>query len=137
MADLTVPGNGYPKGKVRDFVKRIEDCEEEILKHKTTFMNRAKKIKGDINDVLDEAKEELGISKKVLRGVVKRRALAEKAEGIRDKFEEDEMDQYDLVRDALGELDDEQVREEALARANARKEDERAAMKDLEEETAH
>ena len=135
MATADVPSNGYPKGKVQDFVKRIENVEEEIASAKGIFMRKVGKLREDQKDVYEEAKG-AGIPRKALRKVIKVRKLESDAEAVREELEGDEIDQFDLLRFALGDLDDESVRDAALARAKKRKE-ETGDVDDLGEDTKH
>ena len=128
MADA-IPSNGYPKGKVTDYVKRFENVEEEIASAKGVFMRKCAKLRKDQADILDEAKSN-GIPRKALRKVLKARRLERDAEAVREDLETEEQDQFDLLRHALGDLDDDKVVNMALARAKKRAdEDEAAAAK--------
>jgi uncharacterized protein (UPF0335 family) len=114
-----VPSNGYPKGKVQDLVKRIENVEDEIASAKGIFMRKCAKLREDQKDIYEEAKG-AGIPRKALRKVVKVRKLESDAEAVRDELETEEQDQFDLLRHALGDLDDDKVKEAALARMKKR-----------------
>lgn len=120
-----IPSNGYPKGKVQDYVKRFENVEEEIATAKGSFMRRVGKFRQDQADILEEAKSN-GIPRKALRKVLKARKLERDAEAVREDLETEEQDQFDLLRHALGDLDDDKVVNMALARAKKRASEEEA-----------
>lgn len=133
--DQVPPSNGYPKAKVKDYVARIENVQDQITDAHMKYMTKVGKLKEDQNDILDEAKSN-GIPKKALRKVIKTRELEAKVEAIREDLEGDEQDQYDLLRFALGDLDDDNIKDAALARAKKKREAE-ADVDQLGKETAH
>jgi uncharacterized protein (UPF0335 family) len=122
MADDGVPSNGYPKGKVKDYVSRWENVQEDIQTAHMAYMTKVGRLKEDQADILEEAKSN-GIPRRALKKVLKTRELQRKVEAIREDLEGDEVDQYDLLRHALGDLDDDTVKEAALARAKKRAEE--------------
>ena len=122
MADDGVPSNGYPKGKVKDYVSRWENVQEDIQTAHMAYMTKVGRLKEDQSDILEEAKSN-GIPRRALKKVLKTRELQRKVEAIREDLEGDEVDQYDLLRHALGDLDDDTVKEAALARAKKRAEE--------------
>lgn len=98
-------GNGFDKEAVEGFVSRIENLNGDLATEKSEFMTRCKTIRGDIKDVFDEAKG-AGIPKKELKRVIKRRALENKIENLREELEGDEQHNYDMLLHALGHLAD-------------------------------
>ena len=123
-------GNGYPKSVVQGFVKEIEalDAEKQDLHMKN--MQKCAKLNEQKGEIYDAAKEK-GIPRKALRAVIKVRATEAKAEKMRDDLEEDEQDQFDLLRLALGDLEDTDLGKAAMARMAARAEEEKSAVDDL------
>jgi uncharacterized protein (UPF0335 family) len=118
------PSNGYPKTKVKDFVKRVETLEADIEDAHMKYMSKVGKIKADISDVLDEAKA-AGLPRKELKKVLQTRKKEKQIEKLRDDLESDEQDRFDLLRLALGDLEDTELGKAALDRQAAlRKEQE-------------
>lgn len=98
--------NGFDKDKTASFVNRIENLYADIDVLKSDFMLKCKGIHGDVREVVQEAKDVAGIPKKELRAVIKARTLERKAERVREDLEPEEMDNFDLIRQALGDLVD-------------------------------
>lgn len=115
------PTNGYPKEKVNGFVAEIETHLDEIEGLQIEYMNDCRKVREQITAIYKEAKEQ-GLPKKELRKVVKVRELERRADKVREDLEPDEQDRFDLLRHALGDLDDDSIREAAMARAKRKQE---------------
>lgn len=134
-------GNGYPPTVVKGFVKEIEGLNDEKLQAHMLYMRKCAKINETIGEIYDSAKEK-GIPKKALRTVIKVRATEAKAEKLRAELEEEEQDSFDLLRLALGDLEDTELGKAAMARMAERKKEEEAAVGALAdgeegEETKH
>lgn len=114
-------GNGkFDPTKTKEFVSRIESLHGDLLSERGSYMQTCKGIRDDIAIVLDEAKE-AGIPKKELRKVIKARELERKANEIRDDLESDEQDNFDLIRQALGDLDGTPLGQAALAKPKGKR----------------
>ncbi len=98
--------NGFDPGKVQGYVERIESLHADIATEMATALNACRQIHGDIKQVYQEAKDEAGVPKKALKKVVKARGLERKAAECRADLEGDDLDSYDLIRHALGDLAD-------------------------------
>lgn len=106
---------------VKSLVERIENLNEKIVAEHMAYMGRIGEIKEDIGEVYDEGKNK-GIPKRALKLNVKRRELEAKVEALREDLEDqDDIDQYDLVRHALGDLADTEIGQAALRRAETQK----------------
>lgn len=112
-----IRGNGFDPEKVKSYVSRIQNLHGDLKSRQSEYMTDCKVIRGDIKEVLDEAKDE-GIPKKELRRLIKRLELEEKIEDIRNELEGDEVDNYDLLCDALGKFGDSPLGQAALAKAS-------------------
>jgi hypothetical protein len=99
-----LPGhNGFSPETVNSFVARIENRHEELLKERSTYMLACKAIRGEITEILDEAKDK-GIPKRALKSVIKVRDLEAKAEKVRAELEAEDQESHDQIRLALGDL---------------------------------
>lgn len=110
-----IRGNGYDPEKVKGYVSRIQNLHADLASRQSEYMTDCKVIRGDIKEVLDEAKD-AGIPKKELRRVIRRLELEGKIEDLRDELEGDEQDNYDLLLDALGKFSDTPLGGAALAK---------------------
>ena len=104
IEDAPRPGhNGFDPATVSVYVDRIENRHDELLKERSTYMLACKGIRGEIAEILDEAKEK-GIPKRALKSVIKARELEAKAEKVRADLEAEDQESHDLLRQALGDL---------------------------------
>ena len=126
------PGNGYPATVVKGFVKELETLEEERLQAHSLYMKKCAKLKEQAGDIYDAAKEK-GIPRKALRTVIKVRQAENKAERLREELEQDEQDSFDLLRLALGDLEDTDLGKAAMARMKERAAQEASNVDDLSE----
>lgn len=103
-APAPAPGGNRFKN-AQDFVDRIENLNADKRSIMGRAMNECRQVGEDIKIVYDEAKE-AGIPKKALRLVIKTRALEAKAAEIRADLDSEDQNDYDLIRQALGDLAD-------------------------------
>ena len=114
----TIGHNGSmpPADVLLDFTHRVENLYDELASEKGEYMNRARQIRESIARVLIEAKD-AGIPKKEFKTVIKARQLENRLEHLRDDLEPDEVETYDAIRLALGDLSDLPLGQAALAKA--------------------
>ena len=79
--------NGFDPDVVKGYVDRIERLNDELASEKGEYMERCKVITEQRASVLQEAKDQHGISKRALKTVVKVRGLEEHAERLREELE--------------------------------------------------
>lgn len=96
-------GNGYDGEKLKAYVEKIEAYFAEMESSKGAHMKRCREIRDSIDVVYEEAKA-LGIPKKALRTHVKLRQLEAKKEQLVEKLADDELDDFEAIADALGDL---------------------------------
>ena len=103
----TIGHNGGmpPADVLLDFTHRVENLYDELASEKGEYMNRARQIRESIARVLVEAKD-AGIPKKEFKTVIKARQLENRLEHLRDDLEPDEVETFDQIRHALGDLSD-------------------------------
>lgn len=98
--------NGLDPEKANSYVGRIENLHKDLDTLRGKYMSECKVVREDIKVVLDEAKDD-GFPKKSLKAVVKTRELERKAKACREDLADiDDMDKFDLIRDALGDFAD-------------------------------
>jgi uncharacterized protein (UPF0335 family) len=106
--------NGYNKDTVEEAVEAVEALHTELDVERGKYMVKAKAIRERINDAYTIAKQE-GVPVKELKAVIKTRELERKAGEQRERLEPDEIERFDLIRDALGDLADLPLGQAALA----------------------
>jgi hypothetical protein len=94
-------GNKIDEEKAQRFVDEIERCFVELLSERGTYMARCKPIHERIGDWKDRAKDD-GIPKKALNTILKERDLIRKIEALNEDLEDDDADQVEMLRNALG-----------------------------------
>jgi uncharacterized protein (UPF0335 family) len=103
----TEGANGrFDTEKTQGFVERIENLHADIASIMGEALNACRAVHGDIKIVYQEAKDEAGIPKNALKKVVKARALEQKARAVREDLEAEDQDDFDRIRQALGDLAD-------------------------------
>jgi uncharacterized protein (UPF0335 family) len=101
---------------VAGFTSRIETLLGNLDSRKGEYMREARGIRDEINGIYGEAKD-AGIPKKEFRAVIKARGLERKLDGIREDLEGDEVETFDQIYNALGDLADTPLGKAALDKA--------------------
>lgn len=115
-------GNGFDPALTQNFVERIENLHDEIASIMMNALTECKAVHADIKIVYQEAKDEAGIPKKALKRVIKARSLERKASEVREELEGEDQDNFDLIRQALGDLAETPLGQATMASAKARAE---------------
>lgn len=110
-------GNGFDPDIVKGYVDRIERLDDDLAHEKGVYMEACKVIHEQRAGVIQEAKDQHGISKRALKTVVKVRGLEERAERLREELEPEIQDGFDQIRLALGDYADTPLGGAALAKA--------------------
>ncbi|MCI0598732.1 MAG: hypothetical protein L0Y60_04295 [Beijerinckiaceae bacterium] len=96
--------NGFDPDRVKGFVADIEAEFDNLASEKDAYMERAKVIRGRIDDIYKTAKA-LGVPRGPLKAVIKERELERRLEAIPESFaESEEREKYNLIMDALGDF---------------------------------
>lgn len=101
---------------VQDAVKNIEGCYTDLLKEKSAYMTRCKKIREIMASEYDTASDR-GISKKLLKSIVKERDFERKIAGLQDDLEPDERSEREMLTDKLGDFGNLPLGKAAINRA--------------------
>ena len=113
----TAGANGrYDEEKTKSFVDRIENLHADIASIMGEALNQCRAVHTDIKIVYQEAKDEAGLPKKVLKKVVKARLLEAKAAAVREDLEAEDQDDFDRIRLALGDFADTPLGQAATTR---------------------
>ena len=103
---VTAAGNQIDGKKLKDFVARIDSLDEAQLSERGKFMERCRRIKEQKDVIFDEAKN-AGIPVKELRKVIKAKSLEKQADALFSELEPDEQENFEAIRVALGDWDNE------------------------------
>ena len=117
---MTSGTNGIDGAVAKRFIGEIERCHEELLTERGSYMARCKNIRERIKSWKDLA-HDAGIARKALNTYLKERELLAKIDALTEDFEDDEIEQVDLLKAALGEFGDTPLGSAAVQKAEARK----------------
>jgi uncharacterized protein (UPF0335 family) len=111
-----VRANGLDSDLTKSFLDRVLNLYGDLNTERGTYMRQCKDIREDMAAIFDEAKDK-GIPMRALKGAVKKRLLEMKIEKIRDDLDGEELDNYDMVLQALGDYGDTPLGRAALDKA--------------------
>lgn len=117
--------NNYNGDKLKAYIEKIEGYFAEMESSKARHMQRCREIRDSIEVVYEEAKA-LGIPKKALRTHVKLRQLETKKMQLVEKLDDDIIDEFKALADALGDFAATPLGMAALQRRQPSLEDEEA-----------
>lgn len=104
---------------VQAAVEAIEKLDGDLLSEKMAYMNRCKIIRKMKADKYDHASDQ-GINRKLLKAKIKERDLERKIDGITEDFEADEVNEYEMLTEKLGEFANTPLGQAAMARADGK-----------------
>lgn len=88
---------------VQSAVRNVEDRYEELATERGVYMQKCKRIREKMADNYDTAGHR-GISKKLLKRIVKERELERKIAALTDDLEPDERSELEMLVEKLGEF---------------------------------
>lgn len=103
MAKQANTSNEPTQEHVRDAVTAIEANFEKMLELKMEYMKSCKGFRHAIADEYDSASNR-GISKKLLKQKIKERGLLKKIDDMAKALEADEISEYEMLSEKLGEF---------------------------------
>lgn len=119
MAQAAKPSNGFDKDKLKSYIDRIQNLEDEIASEMGTAMRQCKALRDDIKDIVTEAKDN-GIPAKALKAEIKLLSLdRQKAKIVAGLDQEDEQS-LEAIQDALGDFASSPLGESVLKAARER-----------------
>src|SRR5262245_28354172 len=119
MARPASENNAPEDTDVQAAVSNIEQGHGELLRERGIYMQKCRKIREGIANDYDHAADK-GISKKLLKAIIKERDLERKIAGLTDDFEPDEISEHQMLLEKLGEFANTPLGSAALQRAEAR-----------------
>jgi hypothetical protein len=108
--------NSPSEENVQAAVANIEQLYADLASERGIYMSKCKKIRGVMEDDYKSAAN-LGISKKLLKKIVKERELERKIAAITEGLEPDEQSEIDMLKEKLGEFANTPLGKSALANA--------------------
>jgi len=105
-----------PPETVRTLFRRIDRLLDELASEREAYQERAREIRIEIDRALLDA-ENAGIPKRQAKAVIRARQLEDKLAGVRNKLELGDVESYDAIRAALGDLADTPLGKAALEKA--------------------
>jgi hypothetical protein len=111
--------NSPSEDDVQAAVANIEQCYTDLLSERGTYMAKCKKIREVMAGDYDTAGEK-GISKKLLKKIVKERELERKIADLTDGLEDDEKSEYAMLTEKLGEFANTPLGKAALAASDGK-----------------
>jgi uncharacterized protein (UPF0335 family) len=101
------------EGKSAPFLARVENVLDQLNTLKRKYMAECKGLRADIKQIYDDAKD-ADVPVRALKGLVKYRQLEKKQAAIADTIAEDEVDEYQMLKEALGDFGDTELGQAAL-----------------------
>lgn len=98
-------------------IANIEQCYADLASERGVYMAKCKRIRETMAGDYDAASEK-GISKKLLKKIVKERELERKIFALSDGLEPDERSEIDMLKEKLGEFANTPLGKAALAQAD-------------------
>lgn len=101
MAKKANETNKPDNDNVQAAVRNIEDRYTELASERGIYMSKCKRIRESMANDYDRASEQ-GISKKLLKLIVRERELERKIDGLALDLEPDERSELEMLMEALG-----------------------------------
>lgn len=107
--------NGYDPDVVETVVRDIEDLQDQIDGIMQVAKDKCSPIREQIGDAKKIANEENGLPRKELNAILQERRLRTKADNVRTKLSNEQQDEFDKLKLALGMLADLPLGQSAMA----------------------
>lgn len=112
--------NGPDPKRTQECVERIEALLAKKAELHIEYMAECSVIASDIKDIYTEAKSAWGLPVRAMKAVIKARGMERKLEALRDNLEDDDIESFDQIRHALGDLADTPLGDAATEKASMR-----------------
>lgn len=123
------------EGKSAPYLQRVENVLTELDRMKGEYMAACKAKRDDIKEIYKEAKDD-DVPVKALKGLVKYRELARKQKALEETIPDEEVSEFQMLVEALGDFADTELGQAALDLAGGEdgEEDVRPRFKKTEDE---
>jgi hypothetical protein len=108
--------NAPSEDDVQAAVANIEQCYADLASERGIYMSKCKRIRETMSGDYDSAGEK-GISKKLLKLIIKERELDRKIAGLTDDLEADQVSEIEMLKEKLGEFANTPLGKAAMANA--------------------
>lgn len=95
--------NGFDGDKLRSFIDRVENINDDIASETGTFMKTVQDMKKDIKNILVDAKTE-GVPVRALKAELKLRKLDRDKAKVVAGLEENDAESLEQIQEALGDF---------------------------------
>lgn len=119
MARKATETNTPESDSVKEAVSNIETRHEELASERGVYMQKCKRIREQMADHYDHASDR-GISKKLLKKIIKERELERRIAALTDDLENDERSELEMLIEKLGDLGTLPLGQAALAAAEGK-----------------
>jgi len=109
--------NSPSEDDVQAAVANIEQCYSDLASERGIYMSKCKRIRETMAGDYDKASDQ-GISKKLLKKIIKERELERKIFGLSDDLEADERSEIEMLKEKLGEFANTPLGKAALAKVD-------------------
>jgi hypothetical protein len=109
--------NSPSEDDVQSAVAHVEQCYSDLASERGIYMSKCKKIREVMAGDYDRASDQ-GISKKLLKKIIKERELERKIGALTDDLEDDERSEHAMLVEKLGEFANTPLGKAALAKVD-------------------
>jgi uncharacterized protein (UPF0335 family) len=113
--------NGFDAEVIGRYLDEIDDADDELLKLKSEHMLACKPVRARIKNTMKEARN-AGLNMEAFRTVIAEHRANRKIDERIAELEEDDRQDYEAMRQALGKFGDTPLGSAALQRAKQREE---------------
>jgi hypothetical protein len=108
--------NSPSEDDVQAAVANIEQCYNDLLSERGIYMQKCKRIRETMAGDYDSASDK-GVSKKILKKIIKGREFERKISALTEDLEDDERSEHQMLVEKLGEFSNTPLGKSALAAA--------------------
>ena len=116
MAPERDGANSFDGKQLETYLKAIDKADDRLIKLKVEHMDACKGTRGQIRNIMKEARES-GVNMAALRTVIAKHRAERKIEQRVSELEADDAADYEAMQEALGEFGDTDLGKAALRKA--------------------
>jgi uncharacterized protein (UPF0335 family) len=116
MAPERDGSNSFDGEQLEKYLKGIDKADDRLIKLKVEHMDACKGPRGQIRNIMKEARES-GVNMEALRTVIAKHRAERKIEQRISELEDDDAADYEAMMEALGEFGDTDLGKAALRKA--------------------
>jgi uncharacterized protein (UPF0335 family) len=116
MAPARDGSNEFDGKQLEKYLREIDRADDKLIKLKTEHMDACKGPRGQIRNIMKEARES-GVNMEALRTVIAKHRAERKIEQRISELEADDAADYEAMQEALGAFGDTDLGQAALRKA--------------------